>query len=85
MRGLSRLFWYLVYFFQAETSALRKEAFYSAKLYYSKKPLRSSTNPFPRTIEYQQRRDDFVAYQRGYINTRCDQIAKQKLALKYPR
>jgi hypothetical protein len=83
MRGPSRLFWYLVYFFQAETSALRKEAFNAAKLYYSKRPLRSSANPFPRTVEYEQRRNDFQRYQRAYVTSKCTQIAKEKLALKY--
>jgi hypothetical protein len=85
MRGLSNLFWYLVYFFQAETSALRKEAFNSAKQYYATRPLRHRNNPFPRTIEYQQRRDDFQAYQRAYINAKCSLLAKEKLALKYTK
>jgi hypothetical protein len=83
MRGLSRLFWYLVYFFQAETSALRKEAYDSAKLYYAKRPLRHRSNPYPRVVEYQQRRDDFQKYQRAYINIKCAQAAKEKLAVKY--
>lgn len=85
MRTISRLFFYLVYFFQAETPALRKEAFESAKEYYSVRPLRSKNNPFPRVIEYQQRREDFQRYQRAYINVRCSQIAKEKIALKYQR
>jgi hypothetical protein len=85
MRGLSRLFWYLVYFFQAETPALRKEAYTAAKAHYALIPLRSRVNPYPRVPDYERRRQEFMAYQRAYINTRCHEIAKQKLAAKLPR
>jgi hypothetical protein len=85
MRGLSRLFWYLVYFFQAETPALRKEALQAARVYYGKKPLRTNKNPYPRVIAYQQRLEDFRHFQRGYINQRCSDTASAKLAEKYPR
>jgi hypothetical protein len=85
MRGLSRLFWYLVYFFQAETSALRKEAYESAKRHYSLIPLRSSANPYPRIAAYERRRQEFVAYQRAYKNAKCHDAAKEKLKTKLPR
>ena len=83
MRGLSRLFWYLVYFFQAETSALRKEALAAAKEYYSIRPVRNAKNPYPHPIEYQRRLDETTAFQRAYINEVCSRVAKEKLAAKY--
>jgi hypothetical protein len=83
MRGLSRLFWFLVYFFQAETPALRQEAFRSAKAHYALIPLRSARNPYPRVVDYDRRRQEFITYQRAYINARCSEIAKEKLASKY--
>ena len=85
MRGLSRLFLYLVYFFQAETKALRQEAYSAAKAHYSKRPVRSKHNPYPRVTEYQYRITEFQSYQRGYINARCHRAAKEKLALRYSR
>jgi hypothetical protein len=85
MRGLSRLFLYLVYFFQAETKALRQEAYSAAKAYYGKRPVRSSENPRPRIPEYNRRRTDFQAFQRAYINDRCARAAREKLALRYSR
>jgi hypothetical protein len=85
MRGLSRLFLYLVYFFQAETKALRKEAYDSAVVRFRKRPVRSASNPYPRVSEYNYRREEFRAHQRAYINAKCDQVAKEKLALRYSR
>ena len=85
MRGLSRLFLYLVYFFQAETKALRKEAFDLAVAKFRKRPVRSSSNPYPRVSEYNYRREEFRAYQRADINAKCNQVAKEKLALRYSR
>lgn len=85
MRGLSRLFFYLVYFFQAETKALRKEAFDSAVAYFRKRPVRSASNPYPRVSEYNFRLEESRAYQRAFINARCHQAAIEKLALRYSR
>lgn len=81
MKTISRVFRYVLYFLQAETKELHKEAFEAAKQYYATKPLRTAKNPNPRVVEYNARREDFVAFQRGYINQRCHEIATAKLAM----
>lgn len=80
MRTLIKFFKYTLYFFQAETAELRKEAYESAKAYYNERPLRSAANPYPTPIQYQARLRDSVAYQRGYINQRCHDEAIRRLS-----
>lgn len=80
---MKKMFLYLKYYLGAETKALRKEAFDAAKRYYAAKPLRTNEHPYPHPIEYSRRREDFQAFQRGYINARCSEIAKTKLANHY--
>lgn len=80
MKTISRVFSYVYYFLTAETKALRTEAFNAAKKYYASRPLRTNEHPYPHPIDYSRRREEFQAYQRGYINTRCHEAAKAKLA-----
>lgn len=79
MKKLSRFFQYLYYFVKAETKDLRIEAFKAAQHYYSARPLLSSTNPHPTPVDYERRRLEFTAFQRGYKNTRCHEIATAHL------
>ncbi len=79
MKKLTRLFLYIKFFFEPNDKEVRKMAFDAAKAYYSVRPLRSTKNPFPRTIEYNRRRDDFVAFQRGYNNSYRHTYAIDKL------
>jgi hypothetical protein len=66
MRYIARAFKYLVYFAQADTPELRKEASDAANLYYSQRPhLRSI--------------DNVSAFKRGFKNVRCSQIAQDRL------
>lgn len=65
MNKLSRVFKYVYYFLTAETKELREEAFLAAKSYYAGK---SKT------------REDFQAFQRGYINSVSSKIASEKLS-----
>ncbi len=81
IRGLK----YAFYFLQAETKELRAEAFKAAKNYYAARPIRTASNPFPRVADYNFRRLEFQAFQRGYINQRCSEVAKKKLAYTGPR
>jgi hypothetical protein len=66
MRWIARAFKYFVYFMQADTVELRKEASDASRLYYS-------TKPHLRNI------DNVSSYKRGYRNARCHQIATEKL------
>lgn len=79
MKMISRVFRYLYYFVKAETKELRLEAFRAAQLHYASRPVRTASNPHPRPVDYERRRLDFTSFQRGYINTRCHEIAKAQL------
>jgi hypothetical protein len=80
MKTISRVFSYVYYFLAAETKELRAEAYKAAQKYYAARPLRSSSNPTPHPVDYERRRLEFTSFQRGYINTRCHEIATEKLA-----
>lgn len=82
MKKLSRFFRYLGYFLTAETKELRAEAFEAAKRYYAARPLRTAQNLYPHPIDYSRRREEFTAFQRGYINQRCSEVALRKLSTK---
>jgi hypothetical protein len=69
MRSIARAFKYLVYFAQADTIELRKEAAAASKVYYDQ-------NPQLRTI------DNVISFRRGFKNVRCRQAAIDKLNLK---
>lgn len=79
MRGLRRFFLYLKFFFEPKDKLVRAMAFAAAKAHYDQKPVRSAKNPYPRVGEYYRRREDFVAFQRGYNNSYRDSYAKAKL------
>ena len=68
MRYISRAFKYLVYFAQADTPELRKEASDAAKVYYDQRP-------HLRTV------DNVSAFKRGFRDVRCRKSAKEKLGL----
>lgn len=79
MKKLTRLFLYIKYFFEPKDKEVRKMAYEAAKAYYSVRPLRSRKNPYPRVVEYNQRREDFSAYQRAYNNSYRHGYAMSKL------
>jgi hypothetical protein len=79
MRGLRRFFLYLKFFFEPKDKLVRAEAFAAAKAYYAQRPLRSAKNPYPRVPHYYRRREDFVAFQRGYNNSYRHDYAINKL------
>lgn len=79
MRGLSRLFLYLRYFFEPKDKLVRKLAYDAAKAHYSKLPLRGPHNPYPRLGEYDRRRQEFLAFQRAYNNSYRHAYAIDKL------
>jgi hypothetical protein len=68
MRLIARAFQYLVYFAQADTPELRKEASDAANLYYSQRP-------HLRTI------DNVSSFKRGFRNVRCSKAARDRLNL----
>jgi hypothetical protein len=70
-----RFFKFVYYFHSFETKTLRAEALESAKQFYANKPMLTSSNPRPSVIDYEVRKSEFQAYQRGYINQRCHNYA----------
>lgn len=79
MRGIRRFFLYLKFFFEPKDKEVRAMAFSAAKAYYAQRPLRNSQNPYPRVSSYYRRREDFVAFQRGYNNSYRHAYAIKKL------
>lgn len=79
MRGLRRFFLYLKFFFEPKDKLVRAEAFAAAKAYYNQRPLRSANNPYPSVSIYHRRREEFVAFQRGYNNSYRHAYAIKKL------
>jgi hypothetical protein len=67
MRSIARAFKYLVYFAQANTPELRKEAAAASKVYYNE-------NPNLRTI------DNVISFRRGFISTRCRKAARDRIS-----
>jgi hypothetical protein len=76
---MKRLFLYIKLYLEPNGKALRAEAFAAAKQYYVLRPVRSAKNPFPHPIEYTQRREQFLAFQRVYINAYRHDYAKKQL------
>lgn len=76
---MKRLFLYIKFYLEPDSKALRAEAFAAAKQYYALKPVRSATNPYPHPIEYTQRREQFQAFQRIYINAKRHEHARKRL------
>lgn len=67
-----KLFLYLWYFHVSETKELRLEAQKSALAWCQKHHIHNFTDQY---------RLDFQAYMRAYINARCHNLAKEKLAV----
>ena len=81
MKKISRFFQYIKFYNEPSGKTLRTEAFEAAKRYYATRPLRSAENPFPHPAQYSFRREEFVAFQRGYQNSFRHSYAKAKLEL----
>jgi hypothetical protein len=77
--SIKKTFLYLKYYFEISDKQLRGLAYTAAKNYYNKIPLRSKANPNPSVIEYEQRRNEFLRYQRAFIATYRHQYATNKL------
>lgn len=78
--SIKKTFLYLKYYFEINEKQLRDLAYAAAKSYYRKIPLRSKANPTPSVIDYEQRRNDFLRYQRIFIATRRHDYATNKLS-----
>jgi hypothetical protein len=76
---MKRLFSYIRFYFEPNEKELGREAYLAAKTYYALRPLRNPSNMFPRVAEYNQRREDFIAFQRGYKNNYRHSYAMAKL------
>lgn len=76
---MRKVFRYLKYYFELNSKALHAEAFAAAKKYYASRPLRNVHNPYPTPSAYNFRREEFQAWQRGYINRRRSDYAKAKM------
>lgn len=78
--SIKKAFLYVKYYFEISEKDLRALAYAAAKNYYRKIPLRSKANPTPSVIEYEQRRNDFLRYQRAFIATHRHEHAMNKLS-----
>lgn len=78
MKKFSRFLQYLKFYFEPKHKTLQAEATIAARKYF--KPIRTATNPRPTPIDYERRRIEFQAFQRGYINSYRHEYATTKLA-----
>lgn len=85
MKRISSVFKYIYYYLTSETKELRAEAYKAAEAHYNIRPLRNKITQYPRVVDYEYRRREFQAYQRGYINQRCHDCAIAQLALTTKR
>ncbi len=83
MRGLTNLFLYLRYFFEPNDKMVRHLAYDAAKKYFSLRPIRNVKTPYPRVVNYEQRRRDFIAFQRAFNNSYRHTYARDKLCQKF--
>lgn len=80
MKKLSHFLQYLKFYFEPNSKALHTEAFNAAKAHYAAIPMRTKLRPYPTPSDYEYRRLQFQAFQRGYINAYRSNYAKAKLA-----
>ncbi len=76
--SIKKAFLYLKYYFEINDKHVRDLAYAAAKNYYNV-PLRNRSNPNPSVSEYEQRRNDFLRYQRAFNDTYRHEYAINKL------
>lgn len=77
MKKLSVFLQYLKFYFEPKHRVLQAEAAIAARKHF--KSIRSTANPNPTPIDYERRRIEFQAFQRGYINAYRHSYAKTAL------
>lgn len=80
MKKLSHFLRYLKFYFEPNSKDLHTEAFSAAKAHYAAIPMRTKLRPYPTPSDYEYRRLQFQAFQRGYINAYRTNYAKAKIA-----
>jgi hypothetical protein len=80
MKKLSPFLRYLKFYFEPNSKALHTEAFNAARIHFATMPMRTKLRPYPLPADYEYRRLQFQAFQRGYINAYRTNYAKAKLA-----
>jgi hypothetical protein len=60
-------------------------AYKAAKAHFSKMPLRSSQKPYPRLMDYDVRRQEFLRFQRAYNDSYRHSYAVFKLKENHSR
>lgn len=80
MKTLSHFLQYMKFYFEPNSKALHAEAFNAARTHFAKTPMRTMQRPYPTPSDYEYRRLQFQAFQRGYINAYRSNYAKAKLA-----
>lgn len=78
MKQLGEFFYYVKFYFQPKHRDVSQLAIASAREYYQSRSL-SSVDPYPRVADYDRRRMEFQAYQRGFINAYRHAYAKTHL------
>lgn len=77
MKKLGEFFYYLKFYFQPKHRDVSQLAIASAREYFGS--MRTAGNPYPRVADYDRRRIEFQAYQRGFINAYRHAYAKTHL------
>ena len=85
MSSMKRLFLYFKYYFQPKDKTVRNMAYEAAKAHFSKMPLRSPQRPYPRLVDYDVRRQEFLRFQRTYNDSYRHTYAVSKLSENHSR
>ena len=80
LKRIFRTFLFIKYYFESDETYVRGIAYNAAREYF-KTPVRNSKNPYPRPIDYDRRRAEFLAFQRAFIHSYRLDYAKTKLQL----
>jgi hypothetical protein len=73
-----RIFKFIKYYLEPDDKYVRGIAYNAAREYF-KIPVRNDLNPYPRPIDYERRRREFVRYQRAFNHAYRLDYAKTKL------
>lgn len=77
---LRRAWLYLRFYLEPNDKTLRADAYAAAKAHFARIPLRNAQRPYPGVIDYEQRRNDFLAFQRVYNSGYRNRYATGRLA-----
>ena len=75
-----RLFKFIKFYFEPDDKYVRGIAYNAARQHFNV-PVRNESNPNPRPIDYERRREAFLRYQRAFNHSYRLDYAKMKLGI----